>query len=111
MEKVPGVQLRQVWDSMELVDKMNLRLDMARHQSAWLSVSFSQFGGLYYARDLANVPRENHLYKNNKGDKFWDERFAIGPVTGRDWFDCGRVRLGCDRGPCERGPPFPTSDS
>ncbi|KKZ63018.1 hypothetical protein EMCG_02636 [[Emmonsia] crescens] len=99
MEKVPGVQLRQVWDNMKLVDKMNLRLDMARHQSAWLSVSFSQFGGLYYTQDLAHVPRENHLYRNTKGDKIWDERFAIGPVTGRDWFDCGRVRLDCDRGP------------
>ena len=102
MEKMPGVQLRQVWDNMKLVDKMNLRLDVALHQAAWLSVSFSQFGGLYYAQDMANVPRgNNHLYSDNKGNNIQDGRFAIGPATGRDLFDCGRARLDCDRGPCE----------
>lgn len=109
MEKMPGIQLRQVWDNMKLVDKMNVRLDIARHQSAWLSVSFSQFGGLYYAQDLANVPRDHHLYSDNKADKILGGRFAIGPATGRDWVDCGRVRLGCGRGPCE--PVRLTSDS
>ncbi|KAK2875088.1 hypothetical protein FQN49_001784 [Arthroderma sp. PD_2] len=99
MEKMPGVQLRQVWNNMKLVDKMNLRLDVARHQSAWLSVTFSSFGGIYYARDLPNSQREGHLYTDDKGNKLWDSRFAIGPITGREWFDCGRATLDCDRGP------------
>lgn len=101
MEKMPGVQLSQVWDNMKLVDKMNLRLDVARYQSTWLSVTFSRFGGLYYAKDLENAQREKYLYRDNKGDKIWDERFAIGPTTGRDWYDCGRSLLSCDRGPWE----------
>ncbi|KAG8209780.1 APH domain-containing protein [Trichophyton interdigitale] len=61
MERMPGVQLRQVWSSMKLVEKMNLCLDIARYQSAWLSVTFSQFGGLYYTQDVQIVSRSKKL--------------------------------------------------
>ncbi|EER42297.1 conserved hypothetical protein [Histoplasma capsulatum var. duboisii H88] len=52
----------QVWNNMQLVDKMKLRLDVARFQSTWLSVGFSEFGGIYYAQDQANLKPEKHLY-------------------------------------------------
>ncbi|KAK2733427.1 hypothetical protein FQN57_002123 [Myotisia sp. PD_48] len=57
------------------------------------------FGSLYYAKDLATSQQQNHLYSDNTGRKFWDERFAIGPATGREWFDYGRSCLPYDRGP------------
>ncbi|QSS60396.1 hypothetical protein I7I51_05194 [Histoplasma capsulatum] len=37
---MPGVQFSQVWNNMQLVDKMKLRLDVARFQPTWLSVRF-----------------------------------------------------------------------
>ncbi|GBF65387.1 altered inheritance of mitochondria protein 9 [Trichophyton mentagrophytes] len=101
MERMPGVQLRQVWSSMKLVEKMNLCLDIARYQSAWLSVTFSQFGGLYYTQDVQNCfsQQKTHLYVDENGAKVQNSRFTIGPVTSREWFDCGRAGLECDRGP------------
>lgn len=101
MEKMSGVQLSEVWESMKLVDKMQLRLNLALYQEMWLSISFRQFGGLYYKQDLESEPSEEYLYMDQKGKRVHDSRFAIGPMTGRDWSDCGRVALRCDRGPCK----------
>lgn len=69
MDKMLGVQFSQVWNNMQLVDKMKLRLDVARFQSTWLSVGFSEFGGIYYAQDQANLKPEKHLYGGNSGRK------------------------------------------
>lgn len=101
MEKMSGVQLSEVWESMKLVDKMQLRLNLALYQEMWLSISFRQFGGLYYKQDLESEPSEEYLYMDQKGKRVHDSRFTIGPMTGRDWSDCGRVALRCDRGPCK----------
>ncbi|KAH0848892.1 phosphotransferase enzyme family protein [Fonsecaea pedrosoi] len=99
MEKMPGAQLSEVWNHMKIGDKMQLRLNLALYQAKWLSISFCQFGALYYNEDLDKVRSEGHLYINQKGEKVQDSRFAIGPMTGRDWSDCGRAALQCDRGP------------
>ncbi|EFR05490.1 hypothetical protein MGYG_08505 [Nannizzia gypsea CBS 118893] len=97
----PALKLRQVWGSMELVEKMNLCLDVVRYQSAWLSVAFSQFGGLYYTRDIQNFnsQQKGHLYIDENGNKVQNSRFTIGPITSREWLDHGRADLECDRGP------------
>ncbi|EZG08123.1 hypothetical protein H106_02609 [Trichophyton rubrum CBS 735.88] len=80
MEKIPGIQLRQVWSHMKLVEKMNLCLDLARYQSAWLSVTFSRFGGLYYTQDAQdlNPGQKTHLYIDEKGRSVHDYYKAIG---------------------------------
>jgi hypothetical protein len=102
MEKMAGVQLSEVWKNMKLVDKMQLRLNLARYQEVWLSASFRQFGGLYYRQDLESGPSEDYLYTNQKGENVHDSRFTIGPMTGRDWCDCRRSALICYRGPCKK---------
>jgi len=84
MEKMTGVQLSEVWKNMKLVDKMQLRLNLASYQEIWLSISFRQFGGLYYKEDLGDVPSEGYLYTNQKGERVQDSRFAVGPMKGRD---------------------------
>ncbi|EGD94273.1 hypothetical protein TESG_01794 [Trichophyton tonsurans CBS 112818] len=88
------------WNS-GTTNTMNLCLDIARYQSAWLSVTFSQFGGLYYTQDVQNCfsQQKTHLYVDENGAKVQNSRFTIGPVTSREWFDCGRAGLECDRGP------------
>ncbi|KXG53249.1 Aminoglycoside phosphotransferase [Penicillium griseofulvum] len=65
-------------------------------QKKWLSVSFSQYGSLYYAGDVQS-PEGNQYIRDGMAVK--DSGFAIGPATGRDWSDACRSELGIDRGP------------
>ncbi|KAI3291191.1 hypothetical protein DTO002I6_6024 [Penicillium roqueforti] len=51
---------------------------------------------LYYARDV-QFPAGNHYVKDGMAVK--DSEFAIGPATGRDWFDAGRSILDIERRP------------
>lgn len=70
---------------------------MTSLRKQWLSVSFSHYGSLYYARDV-QFPAGNHYVKDGMAVK--DSEFAIGPATGRDWFDAGRSILDIERRPC-----------
>ncbi|OCT51802.1 hypothetical protein CLCR_08390 [Cladophialophora carrionii] len=100
MEKMPGVQLLQVWDQMALTDKLQVITQLFKFQRMWLSARFGKIGSLYYADDVeASAPDESHLFTDTNGTEVRNERFAIGPTTGRDWIDEGRSLLKCDRGP------------
>lgn len=93
MEKAAGVPLSHVWETLKLPQKLQVLLAMIRLQKKWLSVSFSHYGSLYYAKDIqASPPEDTHYIK--------DSQFALGPTTGRDWCDANRSLLDIDRGPC-----------
>ncbi|CAG7982710.1 unnamed protein product [Penicillium nalgiovense] len=96
MDKVEGVPLSEVWDTMQLQQKFKVILAMTSLQKEWLSVSFLHYGSLYYAGDVQS-PAYNHYV--NEGMAINDPEFAIGPATGRDWFDAGRSVLDIERGP------------
>ncbi|OOF96589.1 hypothetical protein ASPCADRAFT_4630 [Aspergillus carbonarius ITEM 5010] len=96
MEKTEGLPLSQVWDTLKLPQKLQVLLAMTRLQKQWLSVSFSHYGSLYYARDV-QPPAGSHYVKDGKAVN--DSEFTIGPATGRDWFDAGRSLLDTERGP------------
>ncbi|KAF2241906.1 phosphotransferase enzyme family protein [Trematosphaeria pertusa] len=96
MDKTEGVPLSQVWGTMKLPQKLQVLLALTRLQKQWLSVSFSHYGSLYYAGDV-QPPAGNYYTKDGKTVK--DSEFAIGPATGRDWFDAGRSILDIERGP------------
>ncbi|KAI9923366.1 hypothetical protein MW887_010469 [Aspergillus wentii] len=96
MDKIEGVPLSQVWDTLKLPQKLQVLLAMTRLQKQWLGVSFSHYGSLYYAGDV-QPPAESHYVKDGKAIR--DSEFAIGPVTGRDWVDAGRSILDIERGP------------
>lgn len=100
MDKTEGVPLSQVWGTMKLPQKLQVLLALTRLQKQWLSVSFSHYGSLYYAGDV-QPPAGNYYTKDGKTVK--DSEFAIGPATGRDWFDAGRSILDIERGPCTLG--------
>ncbi|KAK2861443.1 hypothetical protein FQN49_004186 [Arthroderma sp. PD_2] len=93
MEKVSGVPLDSVWPSMRLDDRFALTKTIAKYQEAWMKASFSHFGSLYFAEDLAGV---RHVPLQ---DGLSDRKFAIGPSTGREWFDAGRATVEFDQGP------------
>lgn len=73
MEKVPGIQLSQVWDQMEGLKKVKLVEQLAQFDKRLSTNSFHQYGGLYYNADRNDL--------NN--------RFVVGPSTNRKYFDDG----------------------
>lgn len=97
MDKVKGVPLSQVWDTMALTQKLQVLLALTSLQKKWPSVSFSHYGSLYYTRDV-HPPAGNHYIKDGKIVN--DSKFTVGPATGRDWIDAGRSTLETERGPC-----------
>ncbi|EEH07563.1 phosphotransferase enzyme family protein [Histoplasma capsulatum G186AR] len=98
MEKVPGVPLDSVWPRMEIGDRLEVVKTIARYQEEWMSISFDHFGGLYFTQDLDGIRHQNMSYEKG-GVTLLDERFAIGPSTGRERVDHGRSTVQFDRGP------------
>lgn len=101
MEKVGGIELERVWPSMDIKNRLALVKTIARFQKIWTSVSFKKFGGLYYAKDLDNSAGNGPLYVDANGEDIVDEKFAIGPSTGRESIDNRRATISFDRGPCK----------
>ncbi|PYI11902.1 hypothetical protein BO78DRAFT_302318 [Aspergillus sclerotiicarbonarius CBS 121057] len=87
MEKVEGVQLDKVWPKMDIKKRFELVKTISGYQKAWMSTSFTQYGSLYYSSDLPNS-EGCVLVKEDESD-FEEHRFAVGPTTGREFFDDG----------------------
>ncbi|KAG6219886.1 hypothetical protein E4U26_007046 [Claviceps purpurea] len=121
MEKLDGVQLQEVWPEMTLKDRLEVVKAVAAYQKSWASVSFEQFGSLYFAEDVKEKrilaleqfgSSSSHfvedvkeksipalVYTDEKGKRVEDSRFVIGPSTSREMFDNGRGDIGFNRGP------------
>jgi hypothetical protein len=97
MDKAQGVPLSQVWDTMELTQKLQLLLAVTSLQKNWLSVSFSHYGSLYYAGDIQKLAGSQYV---KDGEVVKDSRFAVGPASGHDWVDADRSTLDTEKGPC-----------
>lgn len=99
MEKVAGVQLHKVWPNLDIKARFEVVKAISGYQKAWMSMSFTQYGSLYYTPDLDNsdgcvlVKEDRYPVK--------EHRFAVGPSTGREFLDDGRIALDFDRGPCK----------
>lgn len=106
MEKLPGIELERVWAGMGIEDRFTVVRAIAQYQKAWMSVSFQKFGSLYYATDIASADlggrhADSPLYTDQQGFRIMNSKFAIGPSTGREFFDDGRAAIEFDRGPCK----------
>ncbi|KAJ6189838.1 phosphotransferase enzyme family protein [Penicillium mononematosum] len=62
MDKIEGVPLSEVWDTMQIQKRLKVILAMTSLQKEWLSVSFSHYESLYYAGDVQS-PAGNHYVK------------------------------------------------
>ncbi|KAL9098523.1 MAG: hypothetical protein Q9163_005834 [Psora crenata] len=98
MEKLPGIQLSVVWADMGIEDRLAIAKAIAGYQKAWMSVSFNQFGSLYYLEDL-DGSTQSLSYTNHDYVTVTDPRFAVGPSTARSFSDNGRSNVEFDRGP------------
>ena len=98
MEKVAGVQLSKVWPEMGIKERFELVKTISGYQKAWMSMSFTQYGSLYYSSDTDDTAGCD-LVKGD-GSVTKNQGFAVGPSTGREFLDDGRMALEFDRGPC-----------
>ena len=101
MEEVPGIELEQVWPKMSIEDRFAVVKSIVGFQKAWTSVSFTNYGSLYFSRDLEGAPSSQPLYIDENGNYITNEEFAVGPSTARETFDSGRGGIDFDRGPCK----------
>lgn len=101
MEKILGIELERVWPTMKTEDRLAIVQDIANYQKDWTSVSFKNYGGLYYSKDLVSSSDNETLYTDADGVDVKDPRFSIGPSTGREFTDNGRVGVEFDKGPCK----------
>lgn len=96
-EGVTGIRLDMIWEHMDLDDRIEVVKSIARHQQALMSMTFRQFGSLYYAQDLdAHSP--GPLYTDSAGVPIENPKYAVGPSTERE--EDGRATYEFDRGPC-----------
>jgi len=100
MDKVHGIELEHVWPRMGIEAKFAVVKAIAGFQKAWTSISFKKFGSLYYTTDLGQSSNNEVLYFDVNGAGIVDSKFAIGPCTGREYFDDGRGAVEFSRGPC-----------
>ncbi|KAH6723680.1 kinase-like domain-containing protein [Leptodontidium sp. MPI-SDFR-AT-0119] len=101
MEEAIGNQLGEVWDEMELHDKLKIVDDIVAIERKFLSLSFTRYGNLYFANDafpgcekaeiIGEVPQSLKKEVEN--------RFVIGPVVDRGFWHRERASMGIDRGP------------
>ncbi|OAL72472.1 hypothetical protein A7D00_3474 [Trichophyton violaceum] len=97
MEKIPGVQLSEIWWNLQLKQKLKVFAQIARYMRRWTSVNFSQIGSLYYTQNISMMSNEPLHFEN--GNATFNSRFIVGPSTNREWSDAGRDGLKCNSGP------------
>ncbi|KAH6638995.1 kinase-like domain-containing protein [Boeremia exigua] len=104
MEEAAGTQLGEVWDKMEIGDKLKIVDDIVAIERKFTSISFTRYGSLYFASDafpgcekleiVGDLPQSlRNVMKN---------RFVIGPVVDRDFWHRERASMDIDRGPWNR---------
>jgi len=83
---------------MHLNHKVEIMKSIAGYQKAWARLSFSHIGSLYYAKNLKLDHPITPAYIDSGGEIAADSRFALGPITGKEWNTLGRAGLDCNRG-------------
>ncbi|KAG6020782.1 hypothetical protein E4U40_005846 [Claviceps sp. LM458 group G5] len=98
MEKLDGAELEEVWPEMTIQDRYEVVTAVTCYQKSWASVSFEQFGSLYFAEDFKGENIPALVYTDGEGRRVEDPRFVVGPSTSREMFDAGRGDIEFDRG-------------
>ncbi|KAG6057669.1 hypothetical protein E4U17_001090 [Claviceps sp. LM77 group G4] len=99
MERLDGAHLEDVWPEMKIEDRNEVVKAVAAYQKSWASVTFEQYGSLYFAEDYKGQNAPALVYTDENGRRVEDPRFVIGPSTSREMFDYGRGDIEFDRGP------------
>ncbi|GAB1743234.1 hypothetical protein NU219Hw_g9086t1 [Hortaea werneckii] len=84
MEEVKGKPLETVWSGMELDEKFKIVEEVVAVQKKLQSVTFSRYGSLYYKPD-------NKTYA--------EDRFIIGPLAEKSFWEPGQSDFAIEHGP------------
>ncbi|RBR15617.1 uncharacterized protein FIESC28_07258 [Fusarium coffeatum] len=95
MERVRGVPLEQVWDTMPLQAKMHLTVELARSMKELRQRPFPMLGSIYYA-DVWN--RVDYMLTLGPGAGI-DDTFVVGRMVPTRFFRDERLLLRPNRGP------------
>jgi len=85
---------------MQIGDRLAIVKTIVEYQKAWSSISFEQYGSLYFAQDLDGNTQPLR-YKDESGIEVTNSRFSIGPSTSHKSVDDERMTIEFDRGPCK----------
>ncbi|PWY70925.1 hypothetical protein BO70DRAFT_414774, partial [Aspergillus heteromorphus CBS 117.55] len=88
MEKARGIELARVWESLKPRDKLSIVKQIGSMSATLARAHFPCHGSLYLCQDLTDSESIQI-----------DGTFAIGPTTGRAWFDDRRGEVDVHRGP------------
>ncbi|PYI05373.1 hypothetical protein BO78DRAFT_430530 [Aspergillus sclerotiicarbonarius CBS 121057] len=88
VEKAQGIELGRVWESLKARDKLAIVKQIGTITSTLARARFPSSGSLYFCQDVS----ESESIKI-------DNTFAVGPTTGRAWFDDRRGDVDIHRGP------------
>ncbi|TVY26231.1 Altered inheritance of mitochondria protein, mitochondrial [Lachnellula hyalina] len=103
MEEAPGTHLEDVWDDKKVSDKANIVKGLVEIEKKLLSVSFTRYGNIYFASDSFPGCEAAKVVGDISADlkRVVEERFTIGPVVDRDFWNGKRASMAIDRGPWE----------
>ncbi|MCJ1357536.1 MAG: Phosphotransferase enzyme [Icmadophila ericetorum] len=103
MEEAPGTQLEDVWDGKTISDKTNIVKGLVEIEKKLLSVSFTRYGNIYFASDSFPGCEAAKVVGDISAElkRVVEERFTIGPVVDRDFWNGKRASMAIDRGPWE----------
>ncbi|KAG5293793.1 phosphotransferase enzyme family protein [Histoplasma capsulatum G186AR] len=103
MEAAAGTQLADIWEDMEIDNKLKVVENIVLIEKKLLSLSFNRYGSLYFADDafpgcekveiIGDIPRSQK--------REIESRFVLGPVASNDFWDRERSHMDIDRGPWE----------
>ncbi len=89
MEKVPGIELENIWEDITGRQKYEIVKQLVGIEKSFTATRFTSFGS-----------GDETLCVNEDGTEIQCSRFAIGPTNNRMFFDEGRGTVQMDRGPC-----------
>ncbi|KAG9228229.1 kinase-like domain-containing protein [Amylocarpus encephaloides] len=103
MEEAPGTQLEDVWNDKTISDKTNIVKGLVEIEKKLLSVSFTRYGNIYFASDAFSGCEAAKVVGDIPAElkRVVEERFTIGPVVDRDFWNGKRASMTIDRGPWE----------
>ncbi|KKZ65771.1 hypothetical protein EMCG_08420 [[Emmonsia] crescens] len=101
MEEAAGTKLEDVWDKLPLEDRIVIMKDLVLIENKLLSVSFSNYGNLYYSSEPMSGTSAAEVMNDASPEVKSDvkKRFSIGPVVDRDFWSKERSVMNIDRGP------------
>ncbi|PTU21289.1 hypothetical protein P175DRAFT_0459676 [Aspergillus ochraceoroseus IBT 24754] len=111
MEEAPGEKLEDIWNNLSLEEKIAIMKDLVLLEKKMISVSFNSYGNIYYATEAIQGAVRAEVFGDVTPEvkKTVLNRFVIGPVVERGYWNKERAMMDIDRGPWKQPQRFAAS--